>query len=328
MLLAGDIGGTKTHLVLFKPGKEREIGIQEYYPSKIYPTLQALIASFLSKHRVSVDCAVLGIAGPVENNRCKATNLPWEIDGKDLEMTLKIPRVALINDLEANAYGLEILRPDELETLYEGEKNARGNRALISAGTGLGEGGLYWDGKKHHPFACEGSHVDFGPRDEREVQLLLFLKQRYSHVSYERVVSGMGLVTLYKFLSDQNPAKISREVEEQMLQEDPGMVVTRHAMAGTCFLCEETLNWFVSLYGSEAGNLALKIFALGGVYIGGGIAPKILPFMRKPIFLESFLDKGRMKAILEKMPIRIVLNENTALYGAMHYALKLYRENG
>lgn len=323
MLLAGDVGGTKTHLALFEKDSGRKIAVQEVYPSKNYASLQELIREFLQKNKASVTCGCLGIAGPVENNRCKATNLPWVVDGKELANELGISKVVLINDLQANAFGLEYLNPDEFETLHPGEKNAVGNRALISAGTGLGEGGMYWDGKDHHPFACEGGHVDFGPRDEKEIQLFLFLKKKFPHVSYERIVSGMGLALLYEFLFTNDYGTPTFAVANEMTTMDPAKVITMHALDGSCELCQQTVLWFVSLYGSEAGNLALKIFATGGLYVGGGIAPKILPFLKKEIFLESFFSKGRMRAVLEKMPIKVVLNANTALYGAMLYARKI-----
>lgn len=322
MILAGDIGGTKTHLALYEPQSSHCIA-EEKYHSREYKSLSEIIEKFISKHEVVIEKACLGVAGPIKHNVCRATNLPWVIDGKVLAEVLKTKHVWLVNDLYANAYGLKCLSPKEFFTLNEGVKDSIGNAALISAGTGLGEAGLYWDGKTHHPFACEGGHVDFAPRDQLEIDLWHYLRKKFEHVSYERVISGPGLYNLYRFLIDDRLENESDEIKEEMLRQDPSKVITEKAQNKQCPTCTRALDWFISIYGSEAGNLALKVLALGGVYIGGGIAPKILEGMRSGGFMKAFVAKGRFAPMLEKIPIKIVLNDNTALLGAAQYAREM-----
>jgi glucokinase len=234
---------------------------------------------------------------------------------------LGIRTVELINDLEANAYGIVLLEPRDFVVLNEGVPDASGTAALISAGTGLGEAGLHWEGNHYQPFPSEGGHADFAPRNELEVDLLLFLLNQYEHVSYERVLSGSGLYNIYKFLRDTGRGDEPVWLADQMRLEDPSAVISRAALEGSCELCVHALDEFISFYGAEAGNLALKFMATGGVFVGGGIAPKIIQKLRGSGFMEAFVAKGRMKQLLESIPVRVILNDKTALVGAARYAM-------
>lgn len=320
MILAGDIGGTKTHLALFHDEEKRVWVADEKFISVEHANLHSIVKKFLEKHPESkVDYACFGIAGPIKNQKCRATNLPWIIDAAIIAKETKIPHVRLINDLEANAFGINCLEKDELYVLNAGS-DYPGNKALISAGTGLGEAGIFWDGKKLHPFACEGGHCSFAPENDLEIDLFRYLKKQYDHVSFERVLSGPGLYHIYRFLIDSGLERESDEVRIMMQEKDPPKVITEMGMKNTCPVCMRALECFVAIYGSEAGNLALKMFAIGGVYLGGGIAPKILNELREGNFMKRFITKGRFTSLLLGIPVRVVLNENTALLGAAYYA--------
>lgn len=319
MILAGDIGGTNTRLAVFELTGELTMAYEEKYPSKAYSGLDEIVAQFLAAHPINIEVASFGIAGPVQDGRCKATNLPWEVDAHRLSKAFKIPSVGLYNDLLANANGLKLLSSKELYCLQEGKIQV-GNQALIAAGTGLGEAGLIWNGKTHAPFACEGGHTDFAPRNELEIELLLFLQKLFGHVSYERLISGPGLYALYQFLAQIKREKESIEVIEAMKKQDPSTVIVEFGLANKDHLCRKVLAWFLSLYGSESGNMALKFLAVGGFYIGGGIAPRLWELFRESEFLTSFSDKGRFKELLEMIPIYLVLNDNAALLGAASFA--------
>lgn len=310
MILAGDIGGTHTRLLLFEQGEERK------FLSKDYRSLEEIVREFLGSKKVEKAC--FGVAGPVRDGVCKTTNLPWVIDAAKMSQTLHIPVVHLLNDLEANAYGLKVLKEDELYLLHPGKKQ-KGNQALIAAGTGLGEAGLYWDGKEHHPFACEGGHTDFGPRNALEVELFLYLKKKFGHVSYERVVSGPGLLSIFLFLVETGRENLSKDVKAEMEKRDPAQVISEWGSQNKDRACTHAVDWFISLYGAEAGNVALKFLALGGFYVGGGIAPHLIEKMKQGGFVSSFVDKGRFKELLSSIPIWIVLNDNAALLGAASY---------
>jgi glucokinase len=314
MILAGDVGGTHTRLAFFEKGKR--VGDEVKFESRKYQSLTQIVREFIGKERVKKAC--FGIAGPVREGKCKATNLAWVIDSKEMSRNLKIPTVTLLNDLEANAYGLRMVKKDELFLLHKGKKQ-EGNRAFISAGTGLGEAGLFWDGKEHRPFACEGGHTDFAPRNELEVELFFYLQKKFGHVSYERVVSGPGIVNLFEFLIETGREKISAKVKGEMKRQHPSTVITRLGRQRQDAACVHTLAWFISLYGAEAGNLALKFLSFGGLYIGGGIAPHLAEEMKEG-FYEAFIDKGRFKHLLETVPIWLVMNDNAALLGAAYYA--------
>ena len=321
MILGGDIGGTKTRLALFRgrPGGLIPVS-EETFPSQEFTGLGAIVRRFLSGRSCRVDRACFGVAGPVKNGRSRTTNLPWVVDASNLARSLHIPAVAVINDLEANAYGIAELRPTDLAVLSNGEPDPHGHAAIIAAGTGLGEAGLYWDGSAHHPVASEGGHASFAPTSEIEIELLHFLKGRFNHVSWERVLSGPGLHNVYMFLRDikggEEPAWLGRAIREG----DPAAVISGAAQEGRSSLCSDALDLFVTLYGAEAGNLALKMMATAGIYIGGGIAPKILRRLQGPGFMRAFIAKGRMEGLLDSIPVRVILNDRTALLGAARRA--------
>lgn len=315
MILAGDVGGTKVRLALFEQGNA--IIDEQKFASREFSDFSTLLKKYLeSVQTKKISAACFGIAGPVKNGVCKATNLPWEIVAKDLERQLHIPQVHLMNDLEANAWGLRCLSDKEFFVLNEGIP-IPGNQALISAGTGLGEAGLYWDGKSHMPFACEGGHADFGPTSEEEIELLIYLMKTYKHVSYERVLSGPGLYQIYRFLIDTKKEKENPIIDKTA---DAPRLITEKAEDKSCTACIRACRIFIDIYGAESGNLALKFFAVGGLFIGGGIAPRMLSFIKESNFLKSFLNKGRLSPVLAQIPIKIVLNEKTALLGAAQCA--------
>jgi glucokinase len=313
MILAGDIGGTHTRLALFAREGEFSLAGEKTYPSRKYAGLEEIVQEFLQGKTVSRAC--FGVAGPVVEGRCKATNLPWIVDAAKLSKDLGIASVSLLNDLEANAYGLRALKEEDLYLLQSGKKQV-GNRALIAAGTGLGEAGLYWDGKEHRPFACEGGHADFAPRNEEEMELLKHLQRQFDHVSCERVVSGPGILSMYRFLVETGREKGSKEVEMEMKRRDPPAVISEFGREKRDRACARVIEWFLSLYGAEAGNLALKIFSIGGLYIGGGIAPHLIELLKTGDFRASFANKGRFKELLESVSIYVIRNDNTALLGA------------
>lgn len=322
MILAGDIGGTNTRLGFFTVAGERlACVVEDTFPSRAHGGLAEIVSQFLSAHNLSVSFACFGIAGPIKQGRSETTNLPWVVDAQQLASTLGLPVVILINDLEANAYGIATLKPTDCVVLNAGAPDAGGNAAVIAAGTGLGEAGLYWDGRAYRPFATEGGHADFAPRTPLEIELLHFLLRQFAHISYERVLSGPGLLNIYRFLRDTGRGEEPAWLAEELQQRDPAAAITQAALAGRCALCEQALDFFISLYGAEAGNLALKVMATGGVFIGGGIAPKIMQKLTTPIFMEAFIAKGRMQSVLEAIPVRVILNDQTALFGAARCAM-------
>jgi len=320
MILAGDVGGTKVHLALydFKDGK-LDYSRDERYPAKDYAGLEEIVKQFLGGAKV--DAACFGVPGPVRNGRLRLTNLPWTLDSRELATNLAITHVFLINDLEANGYGVAELSADQIYTLAEGDASQIGNRALIAAGTGLGEGLLIWNGHSHVPYPSEGGHSDYAPRNEDEIDLLRFLKQKNDgRISFERVVSGMGLTNVYDFLREVRGMDVPKWLAQRMAAEDPNAVITECALAAKSEICERALDMFVSAYGAETGNLALKILSVGGVYVGGGIAPKILEKLKDGTFMKAFTDKGRLSQLLINMPVRIILESRAALLGAAAYA--------
>lgn len=325
MMIAGDIGGTKTNLALFEDeGGNYAFSHLATFHSRDYPSLKSILEEFLLQSKSllgnkALTSACFAIAGPIQDGICKATNLPWIVDSKILAQAAGVSEVYLLNDLEANAYAIEILSKENLLTIYAGQKTREANRTVISPGTGLGEAGLYWDGKRHSPFACEGGHCEFGPRNTLQVELCSYLLNRFGHASYERILSGPGLVNLYMFFRDRMKRNEPSWLIEEMQKEDPPKVITQHALNGTSDLCIDALNLFASILGSEAGNCVLKFMALGGVYLGGGIPPKILPKLKENAFLDGFLDKGRFKDLLQEVPIYVILDDKAALRGAVHY---------
>jgi glucokinase len=324
MILAGDIGGTKTVLALAERRADGFLHIvrEESYASGEYQTFDEILELFLGTgHGLTSAC--FGVAGPVVNQRCVTTNLPWILDAEELKLRLRTERVRLLNDLEAMALGMLHLEARDFVDLNPGAEPQTGNIAVIAAGTGLGQALLYWDGEKHHPIATEGGHCDFAPQTEQQVGLLAYLQHLYpEHVSWERVVSGMGFGHLYDFLeaSGFGPACAAiPKAAETPPGIDRNALISRLGVAGEDALCEETVRMFAELYGAEAGNLALKGFATGGVFIGGGIGPKIRPVLEAGGFMHGFTTKGRFQPLLSKIPVKLALNPRSPILGAIHY---------
>lgn len=323
MILAGDVGGTKVHLALYDFSQGALVHLRdERFPANEYDGLEAIIRAFLSNcPQGEITAACFGVPGPVRQGRLKLTNLPWTLDSDHLSASFKIPHLFLINDLEANGYGVAELKSDQIFTLNQGDRGAVGNRALVSAGTGLGEGIMVWNGHRHLPMASEGGHCDFAARTPIEMELLEYLMNKLDgRVSFERVVSGMGIQNIYQFLRDVKQMEESPELKERLQHEDPNAVIGELGNSGKNELCTKALEMFVSAYGAEAGNMALKVLAVGGMYIGGGIAPKILDTMRSGTFMEAFTDKGRLSELLIKTPVHVILESRCALMGAAAYA--------
>ncbi len=321
MILAGDVGGTKTALALFelRDGAlvlEREATL----PSREFPTFEDAVARFLDGGaRPAVEAACFGVAGPVVNGRSVTTNLPWQLDEATLAASLPARRVRLLNDLEATGYGVLTLPPTALEPLQRGAAR-RGSMVLIAAGTGLGEALLIWDGQRHLVVASEGGHVDFAPRTDLETELLRFLRKELGRVSYERVLSGPGLYNVYRFLRDTGGLPEPSWLHDRIATGDPSAVVSEVGLAGGHPLCVQALDLFVSVYGAEAGNLALKALAVGGVFVGGGIAPKIRAKLADGTFVTAFCDKGRFAELMASIPVSLMLEPRTALLGAARVA--------
>lgn len=320
MILAGDVGGTKVHLALFDfvDGKLKHQR-DKIYPAKEHAGLEEIVGEFLVSEKITAAC--FGVPGPVRDGRLRLTNLPWTLDSRELATNLKIDYVFLINDLQANGFGIAELKPEQIYTLSEGDARQIGNRALIAAGTGLGESLMIWDGRDHVPYPSEGGHADFAPRNEDEFDLLRFLRQKYNgRVSFERVVSGQGITNCYEFFREVRGLEEPAWLAERMRTEDPNAVITDCAMKAKSQLCERAVDMFVSAYGAEAGNLALKVLSVGGLYVGGGIAPRIIEKLKDGTFLRAFTDKGRLSQLLVNMPVRVILESRTALIGAAAYA--------
>jgi glucokinase len=328
MILAGDVGGTKVDLALFEFTAGKLVSLREQkYASKDFSGLEKVVEAFLEdsglsgNRKATVTAACFGVPGPVRHGKLKLTNLPWELDSRALSNNLKIDQLYLINDLEANGYGIPDLTPDQICTLSKGDPGATGNRALISPGTGLGEALLVWNGHSHVPLASEGGHADFAPRTDDEIELLQYLRREVGgRVSYERVISGMGLTSLYKFWRDIKRIEEPAWLEERMRLEDPNAVIGELGQTGGSELCRLALEAFVAVLGAEAGNMALRVLAVGGVYLGGGIVPKVLEKMKDGTFLRAFTDKGRLSDLLVQTPVRIILESRAALIGAAAYA--------
>ena len=322
MILAGDIGGTKTNLAYFKVEAETLVLIvTKGYPSRQYGSLNEVIDVMQREHPAKISAAAFGIAGPVVDGRSKLTNLGWNVDAGDIAVELNLETVGLLNDLEATAYGTLRLEENDKVILQQGVPQEGAAIAVIAAGTGLGEGGLIWDGSRYRALPSEGGHTDFAPRSELEIELLRFMLHKHQRVSYERLVSGPGLYNLYQFFRSRASYPEPTWLKEKIASSDPSAAVSQAGMMGNDEACVQALEMFVSLYGAEAGNLALKILSTGGVFVGGGIAPKILARIQQGSFLTSFVRKGRYTDLLNNMPISVILNDKTALYGAAHFAL-------
>ncbi len=331
MILAGDIGGTNTRLAIVQrdDGGQLRIVVESTFKSAQYEGLHLIVREFLESRDDRPQAACFGVAGPVHENRCRTTNLSWIVDAADLAADSHIPHVAVINDLEANGHGISCLEERDLFVLNPGDPKAAGHGAVVSPGTGLGEAGLFWNGSRYIPIPTEGGHTDFGPRTPLEYELGQYLTAKFGHVSYERVVSGPGLVNIYQFLLDTGrgtqPDWLAAELPEA---DDKAAVISNAGMAGKCPACEWALDIFMSLFGAEAGNVALTFMARGGVWLGGGIVVKILPRLKStPHFLDGFTSKGRLRRVLERIPVRVILNDKTALLGAAKFAYSMLQED-
>ncbi len=353
MILAGDIGATKINLALYDWEKERVDPVREDSVwTADYESLEEVLTEFLEEpvksplemeeamegkdfssesssepepiSNFTITGACFGVPGPVLNNTCRTTNIPWMVEGDKLAEFLNVPQVRLLNDLEATAYGLQLLNPEEIEDLNPNAPSPppNGTRTLLAAGTGLGESILLWNEGKYHICPSEGGHADFAPTNDLEIELLRYLRSSYLHVSYERVLSGPGLHLIYQFLRDTKKNEPTW-FAEKLPKGDPATLITEAGLEGKPDICKEALQLFVSIYGAEAGNMALKTLAFGGVYLGGGIAPKILPALQEGTLMKSFLAKGRYKRILSKIPVRVILNPHTALLGAASMAASM-----
>jgi glucokinase len=319
MILAGDVGGTGTDLALVD--ETLQFHERRSFVSRDYASLADIVAAFLDESPQTPTHACFGVAGPVRDGRATPTNLPWVVEARDLARLISVPEVLLLNDIEVIGHGIGALDQRGLVTLQHGASQTEGNAAVIAAGTGLGQAGMYWDGTHHWPFASEGGHASFAPRNDLEMQLLRFLSAEYEHVSWERVVSGPGLFNVYRFFRDSGRFDEPAWLVDLLQHDDAPAVVARCALEGSSTLCEQSLELFVTLFGAEAGNLALKVLARGGVYLAGGIAPKILDALTQPPFRDAFVAKGRMRALLEGVPVRVVVDDRVSLMGAARAAL-------
>ncbi len=323
MILAGDIGGTNARLALFEPGEGvPSLVALETYPSREHGGLEEIVRRFRERHGGGrVLAAALGIAGPVAEGRVATTNLPWVVDAGVLARLLGLRDVVLVNDLEALAWSLDLLPAEGIVELKPGRAGLTGHRAVIAAGTGLGEATLALIAGRPVALASEGGHADFAPRTEREIALLRWLIARHGRVSYERVLSGPGLHDVYLFLREAGGGEEPAWLAEELRAGDPAAAISAAALEGRSRVCAEALDLFVSVLGAEAGNLALRALAAGGVYLGGGIAPRILPWLARPPFLAAFVDKGRLRPLLEDVPVRVVVDGRAGLFGAARRAV-------
>ena len=345
MILAGDIGGTKTNLALYDWTAGRvEPAREQTFASADYKSLEDILEEFLNpppepsgrqedetqdipavQEPQALDAACFGIAGPVIENTSKTTNLPWVVDGVALSKRFNLPHVRLLNDLEATAYGIPVLRPDETEVLNAGAPpRTKGAMALIAAGTGLGEAILVWDGTSYKPMPSEGGHCSFAPTSDLEIELLRYLRTQHTHVSYERVLSGMGLHAIYEFLRDtrrNEPTWLAEKIKVG----DPAALIAEAGLKKQAEIAVQALDMFATIYGAEAGNLALKALALDAVYVGGGIAPRLLAKLKDGMFMRAFADKGRYKKLLSAIPVRVITNPKAALLGAASVAAQSRR---
>lgn len=347
MILAGDIGGTKTNLALYEWTTERTEPVRlESFHSADYKSLEEILAEFLTPPKPPtpldeldmvgeetepeaplvpriLSAACFGVAGPVIENHCRTTNLPWVVDGPAIAAQFKIPHVQLLNDLEAAAYGILWLRPDELEVLNPGSPpGKRQALALIAAGTGLGEGILFWDGKSYRPMPSEGGHADFAPTNDYEIDLLRYLRTQYLHVSYERLLSGPGLHAIYEFIRETKSNEPTW-LAEKIKAGNPAAEIAEAGLKGQAEIAAQALDLFTSIYGAEAGNLALKALSLDGVYVAGGIAPKLIKKLKDGTFMKAFTNKGRYKRLLGTIPVKVVMNQEAGLIGAASVASAL-----
>jgi len=326
MLLSGDVGATKTNLAVYSEDSGPRTPILESsLPSAHYASLEELVAEFLSQAPIEIDGASFGVAGPVVGGRAQITNLPWVIEENRLRETIHIDSVKLINDLEAVAYGVTLLEKEDLHTLNEGIAAPRGAVAVIAPGTGLGEAFLIWEGERYRACPSEGGHADFGPNSNLELELLRYLRKRFGHVSFERICSGQGLPNIYDFLKEngygEEPAWLSEQLNSA---DDPTPVIVNAATNNDrgCELCNAAAEIFISTLAAEAGNLALKVMATGGVYLAGGIPPRILPLLQNGAFMDRFTSKGRFSKLVSGLSVQVICNPKVALMGAALHGLE------
>ncbi len=316
-ILAGDIGGTKTNIALYRANASGITLLREgRYASQQYQSLTEIILAFTGQEWPNRIC--MAVAGPVLNGRVTLTNLSWQLDSVSMSKALNIP-VTFINDLEATGYGLAGLQSNELAPLHTTTVPAPGNMAIVAPGTGLGEAGLYFDGQRYHPFATEGGHSDFAPRSEQDIALYRFLQQQYGHVSWERVISGPGIYTIFQFLTTVMRRTVSPALAEELKKDDPSAVISNAALHQQEPVCLETLDLFSRYFAAEAASLVLKLKATAGCYLGGGISPKVLPLLQSGRWYQYFCDAGRMRPLLEQVPVYVILNAKTPLLGAAWY---------
>ena len=321
LILAGDVGGTNARFAAFDPSKGFHAPVWERtVPSRSATSFAEVLGRVRPEVPGRVGAATFGVAGPVRHGVCRATNLPWVVDSKEVAAALRLPSIGLLNDLEANAWGIDVLVDADLATLQSGVADPDGPTALVSAGTGLGEAGTIMVDGARRPFACEGGHSSFSPNSEREVRLWRRLSAVHGHVSWERVLSGPGLVAVYEFVRDEEGASDAEPVARSKGTDDHGMAILKAATDGSSAVADRALEFFAALYGSEVGNTALEFLATGGVYLGGGLAPRLLSWLKRPAFLEGFRAKGRMRPILESIPVRVILEPRAALFGAARHA--------
>jgi glucokinase len=322
MLLAGDVGGTKTNLAIFSSHTELRIPVLEAtLPSASYSSLEALVADFLSQTTFPIERASFGVAGPVIDGKAKITNLPWIMDEAYLRQELHVEKVTLVNDLVAMANAVPLLEANDLYTLNEGKAEANGTLAIIAPGTGLGEAFLTWDGSRYRTQPSEGGHTDFAPTNAAEIELLRYLLRKFDHVSFEQVCSGIGLPHVYAYCRDCGQYEEPSWLAEQLAAaKDRTPIIIKNALStdNAVALCVATLKMFAVILAAEAGNLALKVLSTGGIYIGGGIPPRILPFLKDSLFMQAFEHKGRFSSMLSAIPVHVVLNAKLALLGAAY----------
>ena len=317
LVLAGDVGGTKTNLALFKMNKRSaKVLKEENYKSQEFNSITDITSEFLKDQPQPSACCI-GVAGPVFDGKVKLTNLSWEMDSKEIANQMGLDEIHLINDLEVTAYGLAMLGDEDTATVHKGSDTPTGNAAIIAPGTGLGEAGIYFDGKFYHPFATEGGHSHFAARDKTDFELFEYLQNKFGHVSYERVISGPGIINIYQFLKEEKKLKEPGSITDRITQGDAAAEISKHTEQSE--LCDRTMQLFIRFLAFESANLALKMKATGGLFIGGGIAPQIIPLFEKYQFEDCFLDSGRMRHLLEKVTVSIILNTKTAMLGAAFF---------
>ncbi|HQJ10955.1 MAG TPA: glucokinase [Anaerolineae bacterium] len=328
MLLAGDIGGTKTNLAIIDPaGGVGKTVAEATFPSGRYPSLESIVQQFLNQTGIEVSRASFGVAGPVVGGRATITNLPWVMDEHNLQRAFDLEAVYLLNDLVSIAYAVPHLEGRDLHVLNEGRPEPGGAIAVLAPGTGLGEAFLTWEGTRFSAHPSEGGHADFAPVNKLQIKLLRYLHDRFDHVSYERICSGMGLPNIYRFFKDTDAYEEPEWLAERLASASdltPVIVTAAFDEERPCPLCQATLEMFVAILGAEAGNLALKVLSTGGVYLAGGIPPRILPALERESFMDAFLRKGRLSHLLAPMPVRVVLNSKAALLGAIHYGMEMW----